>query len=136
MRKAQHLFAWIAVIFLTLTAVLSCGNGNQNHILLSAVQPTGDRVFMNQSSVEWPTSLPSDKAQPWETVDGAGRVVSSINLQSQFVPGVERFLEAGNVSDFGEASRMASGVPEARACPGQSTASLWARNSREPSPLT
>ncbi len=65
---------------------------------------------MNQSSVEWPRSLPSNKAQPWETQDGAGRIVSSINLQDQFVPGVERFLEAGSVSDFGEASRMASGA--------------------------
>lgn len=44
-------------------------------------------------------------------MDGSGRVVNSINLQSQFVPGVERFQEAGDVSDLGEASSFTSGTP-------------------------
>jgi len=59
--------------------------------------------------VEWPTGLPSDGIQPWEALEG-GRVVAS-SSDAHFIPGIERFLEAGNVTDFGEASSFASGEP-------------------------
>ncbi|MCH7472121.1 hypothetical protein IIA79_04120, partial [bacterium] len=62
--------------------------------------------------VGWPVGLPVDQAQPWEELDSDGFVIrqsSGINAQSDFTPGVERFDEAGDVSDLGEASRFASG---------------------------
>lgn len=69
----------------------------------------------------WPSSLPSDALQPWETADPVGYAVdgragadqphaaSCINAQSDFTPGVERFNAAGDVTDLDEASRLASG---------------------------
>ena len=49
----------------------------------------------------WPAALPADRVQPWERLDAAGRVIpqhgaSSINGASEFVPGVERYLEGGD----------------------------------------
>jgi hypothetical protein len=99
--------ALILFVGLLTAGLLSCGNGKRVSTTMRADAPAPTTV----QQVEWPAGLPADMAQPWETLDGAGRVVSSINLQSQFVPGVERFLEAGSVSNFGEASRMQSGAP-------------------------
>ncbi len=108
MTRRCNLFVLITVITaITLLLSISCGRNNSQRT---------DYGLPSQSAVttpvevDWPV-LPADKAQPWETVDGAGRVVSSINLQSQFVPGVERFLEAGAVTDLGEASAFTSGSP-------------------------
>ncbi|MCB1221406.1 MAG: PKD domain-containing protein [Planctomycetales bacterium] len=62
----------------------------------------------------WPASLPEDRLQPWEQLDADGLVVpaersaSGINLESEFIPGVERFSSTGDVGDNGEASRIAS----------------------------
>ncbi len=79
-----------------------------------------------------PDSLPVDRLQPWERVDENGYVIvvghdftsrgetaenesstyrqtSAINLETDFTPGVQRFNEVGDVTDFGEASRFASG---------------------------
>jgi hypothetical protein len=99
----------IIAAFVLLLASGSCGHGRK---LLNSTNTPGAfaQPQASQLVVEWP-ALPVDKAQPWEKLDGAGRVVSSINLQSEFVPGVERFLEAGNVSDLGEASAFTSGSP-------------------------
>ncbi|MCH7471857.1 hypothetical protein IIA79_02775 [bacterium] len=67
---------------------------------------------MPREGADWPTGLPVDQAQPWEELDSDGLVIrqsSGINAQSDFTPGVQRFNEAGDVSDLGEASRFASG---------------------------
>jgi outer membrane protein assembly factor BamB len=62
----------------------------------------------------WPLSLPQDRPQPWEELDGNGlvipadRVANAINQQSAFIPGVERFNSTGDVTDNGEASRITS----------------------------
>ncbi|MEZ5339823.1 MAG: PKD domain-containing protein [bacterium] len=60
-----------------------------------------------------PAGLPADGVQPWEAVDAGGHVISpehrsssSVNGNTDFTPGVERFLEAGDVTDNGEASRI------------------------------
>jgi hypothetical protein len=56
--------------------------------------------------------LPSDGVQPWERVNDRGYVQpaarqgSAFPAGSEFAPGVERFLEGGNVTDSGEASRI------------------------------
>jgi len=74
--------------------------------------------LLSQPQNGWPAALPADVRQPWETLDAAGFVIkpsrpgrdaSGINTASEFTPGVERFAEAGDVSDLGEASRLASG---------------------------
>lgn len=94
------------------TLLFSCGGrGNMRFPTSPNTPGIAPDTQSQQREAVWPTNLPVDKAQPWETVDGSGRITSSINLQSQFMPGVERFLEAGSVSDLGEASRMTSGAP-------------------------
>lgn len=72
----------------------------------------------------WPTSLPDDMLQPWESTDAAGTVIppgdaaglkgsSVINQDSEAFPGVERWLDAvGGVSENGEALRLTSEVSD------------------------
>ncbi len=98
-------------------------------------QARGDNPL---AGVSFPSTLPTDGVQPWEKVDGEGHVVSSetgamavqplgvsdgmdtlrsriyrtssaIDLETDFTPGVEKFNSAGDVTDFQEASRFASG---------------------------
>ncbi|MEZ5337825.1 MAG: PKD domain-containing protein [bacterium] len=60
----------------------------------------------------FPDSLPADGQQPWENLDINGfvavqdRTAASINPQTEFTPGVERFLAGGDVADNAEASRI------------------------------
>ncbi len=99
---------WLLTALILLVIAGSCGRSinprsqSISHPGMSDQQPA-------QPVVQWPAGLPEDRLQPWETVDSAGRVTSSINLQSQFIPGVERFLEAGSVIDAGEATGFTSG---------------------------
>lgn len=67
----------------------------------------------------WPSALPTDSLQPWEELNSDGYAVpaeawthasSSLNLESDFTPGVERFSESGEVADYGEASSLGSGM--------------------------
>ena len=60
-------------------------------------------------------ALPRDAQQPWETrdqdgfvldADIPGRAVSSINSATDFTPGVERFLDSGDIAANGEALRL------------------------------
>ncbi len=64
----------------------------------------------------FPSVLPSDAVQPWEKVDEQGFVIpsssrfsSSLNLSTDFTSGVERFNSFGDVTDYGDASRLTSG---------------------------
>jgi PKD repeat protein len=57
--------------------------------------------------------LPADGLQPWERLDGNGHVrtdgnrgISSINASTDFTPGVERFLDSGDIAGNGEALRL------------------------------
>lgn len=70
----------------------------------------------------WPAALPVDAVQPWEQLDGDGHVLpsesagaargaSGINADSEFVPGVERYIDSGTgVTDNGEACTITSGA--------------------------
>ncbi|MCB1187859.1 hypothetical protein KDL29_11895 [bacterium] len=60
-----------------------------------------------------PSGLPADGVQPWEQLDAGGhvqpepdRVSSSINGNTDFTAGIQRFLESGDVLANGEASRL------------------------------
>ncbi|MCB1186082.1 hypothetical protein KDL29_02850 [bacterium] len=63
-------------------------------------------------SQQLPSSLPGDGVQPWESLDTDGHVIpaerssSSININSDFTPGVERFLDSGDAADNLEATRL------------------------------
>jgi PKD repeat protein len=110
--RTRVTFALVMSMLAIVALLFSCGGrGNMRFPTSPNMPGISPDTQSQQLETAWPTSLPVDKAQPWETVGGDGRIVSSINLQSQFVPGVERFQEAGNVSNLGEASRMASGAP-------------------------
>ena len=101
-------------------ALASCGGLRQD--LGTAASDSNTGLVPEHSAPGWPVGLPVDQAQPWEELDGNGYVIplhdpvngarqaSGINAQSDFTPGVERFDEAGDVSDLGEASRFASGA--------------------------
>lgn len=93
----------------------------------NAAPLTPDSAVSAMTPGQFPHALPLDGAQPWERLDAAGRVVpdqtvhalqahlvSSIDANSVFVPGVERFLEGGSVADLGEAAQLASGAAGAR----------------------
>ncbi|MCH7472509.1 PKD domain-containing protein, partial [bacterium] len=97
-------------------ALVSCGGLRQD--LGTAASDSHNGLAPEYSAPGGPTQagwlvgLPVDQAQPWEELDSHGFVIrqsSGINAQSDFTPGVERFDEAGDVSDLGEASRFLSG---------------------------
>jgi len=112
------LAVFIGLLFLGL---LACGHGKRAVMTPQLGSPAVEQSTPSATdspAVEWPQALPADGVQPWEEVDANGFVISpsegkgasGINLNSQFVPGADRFLEAGSVVDLGEASRFDSGV--------------------------
>ncbi|MCH7471456.1 PKD domain-containing protein [bacterium] len=103
-------------------ALASCGGLRQD--LGTAASDSNASLVPELSSqggdgkAGWPVGLPVDQAQPWEELDSEGyvnRESSGINAQSDFTPGVERFDEAGDVSNLDQASRFASGTTGAGA---------------------
>ncbi|MBN2081354.1 hypothetical protein JW859_04010 [bacterium] len=106
----------LRLISLLIAAILllgGCGGSRQVAI------ETGTGLTAPESTLaaaDWPVGLPVDAAQPWETVDADGYVIpssrttSGINAASEFKAGRDRFNEAGDVTDRGEASRLASGT--------------------------
>ncbi|MEP0815135.1 MAG: PKD domain-containing protein, partial [bacterium] len=126
-----------ALLLAALAFAFSCGKGGSVREILPGVPETNARTggapgAAAEPTASWPSGLPADKPQPWEKLDSAGNVIresggngehagadaklaSSINPDTIFTPGAERYLEAGDVSDLdGEASRFASGVAGAR----------------------
>ncbi len=107
----KRLFVLIfgVVVLAFIVALTACGGNTRKATAIPVLSPDYATMLQPTANLSWPQSLPVDNLQPWETLDGSGRLVSSINLQSQFVPGADRFLEAGTVTDLGEASRFNSG---------------------------
>jgi len=110
---------------LVLLSASACGRGTRQLAVPgpSAIQQSLSPAAQSAATpddVTWPTSLPADRLQPWEKLDadgfviprerGCGRAASAINEFSEFVSGVERFSEAGDVTDLDEASRLGSGA--------------------------
>ena len=107
------LTALLAVLFLGL---LACGQGSRHVPTISSIgsQHAAESATMEQQ-VTWPGALPEDQLQPWEELDADGNVMpprsaSNLNFDSIFASGIERYLEAGDVTTYGEASSFASGV--------------------------
>lgn len=108
--------AWLIV---SLAAVLVACSGPAGG-LLSAGSAGSPAAALHDGSggVCWPVGLPRDGVQPWETLDADGKVVveegvhraAAINADSEFVPGVARFLEGGTAADNGEATSLSSAV--------------------------
>jgi len=105
------------LIALLLLGLLACGQGSRRvPTMLSVGAQQAAAPAAVEQQVTWPEGLPEDKAQPWEELDADGYVVppkgtSNLNFDSIFASGIERYLEAGDVTDFGEASSFASGAP-------------------------
>lgn len=101
----------LAVSLLLLSLFAGCGAGSafENPQLQSGTGP-GEQELV----ITWPSALPTDGVQPWEQLDGNGHVVptgkgsSAITLGSEFVAGVERHMEGGDVADNGEATHIGS----------------------------
>jgi len=101
-----------------LSMVLNTGCGGDSSIP-GALQFPQATVPIDSSGL--PVILPLDGLQPWESLDENGfatstdenwkRSVSAINADSIFVTGGDRYAEGGDVSDYGVASRVASGAP-------------------------
>jgi len=93
------------LIFIALL-LFGCGGNDTGPIsnnldLQSQVQETATTL---------PAGLPTDFAQPWEELDENGRVIAAVNIDSEFMPGVERSIEsASGTADNGEAVRVTSG---------------------------
>ena len=102
--------------------VLAACSGSQVTDLAAGEPPPAPDVLTvpGGSRTGWPASgLPLDFQQPWEKLDGAGLVVpesaqsrdlSAVNLSSEFRTGVDRFSEAGDVSNLDQASSVGSGT--------------------------
>jgi len=105
------------LIALLLLGLLACGQGSRRvPTMLSVGAQQAAAPAAVEQQVTWPEGLPEDRAQPWEELDANGCVVppkgtSNLNFDSIFASGIERYLEAGDVTDFGEASSFASGAP-------------------------
>lgn len=109
----MHLFR----IYLLLAVLLQLLFVSCTARVTDAPKPDGSAlgVFAN-ADANPPASglpLPSDGVQPWESLDGngyvipdAGRSSSSINANTDFTPGVERFLDSGDIAANGEALRL------------------------------
>ncbi|UNM09247.1 MAG: PKD domain-containing protein [Planctomycetales bacterium] len=72
-----------------------------------------DTLLAGGEGSGFPSGLPADGIQPWEQLDASGhvqpepyRISSSINGNTDFTPGIQRFLESGDVAANGEASRL------------------------------
>ncbi len=105
-----------ALLAVLLLGLLACGQGSKRvpTILGVGSQQAVEPVAMEQQ-ITWPSGLPEDQLQPWEELDANGHIVppkasSNLNFDSIFASGIERYLEAGDVTDFGEASSFASGA--------------------------
>ncbi|MEZ5337410.1 MAG: PKD domain-containing protein [bacterium] len=100
-----------ASLLMLILALAGCGGGTAQFSLIPEQPSPVPQESGTDSS--WPTGLPRDVIQPWEQLDGNGRITparssSGINQQSDFTPGVDRFSQNGNVTDNGEASRIES----------------------------
>jgi len=115
MRGITTIVARALTAALIILLLFACGHGQRASFAPQLGDVNEPAASITAADVTWPMALPQDALQPWERVDGSGRVVSSINLDSQFVPGVERFSDAGEVADLGEAASFASGAPGAEA---------------------
>src|SRR5688500_4284058 len=98
MRRLLTCFV-IAIMFST-----SCGSQPTSLTAPAALPTTGM------------TDLPTDGVQPWERLDDRGCVIPSsgkgaaaFSPDSEFIPGVERFAEVGQVTDSGEVSVVVAG---------------------------
>ena len=103
--KGKLLFGLIICLALGAIIVLfaACGQGARQLPTLSVVTP--QQTANEQPAVTWPDGLPEDQLQPWETMDANGYVIpprraSNLNFDSIFAAGIERYLEAGDVTDF------------------------------------
>ncbi|UNM09248.1 MAG: hypothetical protein H7A35_04150 [Planctomycetales bacterium] len=71
-----------------------------------------DTLLAGGEGSGFPSGLPADGLQPWEQLDAQGFIVpadrsaASINGNTDFTPGIQRFLESGDVAANGEASRL------------------------------
>ncbi|MBN2081206.1 hypothetical protein JW859_03250 [bacterium] len=109
------------------TAVFSACGGSQMAPLgaaegsTNAASPTGAPAAgaVETATDGWPAALPVDYQQPWEELDADGYVIpdsaqargtSTIDADSEYTPGIDRFSEAGDVDNLDEASRLASGA--------------------------
>lgn len=109
-----------AVAFSVALLSLLAGCGGSPATRLHSTPPPG--AGLPPASSAWPAALPRDAIQPWEQLGASGHAepqfnaehaASSINLDSVFVPGVERFQDGGGATDLGEACRLVSGAAQA-----------------------
>lgn len=110
MRSVASIVARTLTVTLIVLLLFACGHGQRAAFSPQPGDVNEPAASITVAEVTWPNALPVDALQPWETLDGSGRIASSINLESEFVPGVEWFTAAGEVSDLGEASSFASGA--------------------------
>jgi hypothetical protein len=101
------------LVFAIVLLLSACGGGQTgsdvSQLATPAALPEGSIATEPAAAL---SSLPADGLQPWETLDANGyaqspvRSSSSINLNTDFRPGVERFLESGDALDNLEATRL------------------------------
>ncbi|MCB1219577.1 MAG: PQQ-binding-like beta-propeller repeat protein [Planctomycetales bacterium] len=101
-----------AVVLIALLGItlISCASDPSMEVDPATQENNGPAV--GSTVTLFPVGLPEDGVQPWEQLDGDGHVLpserrtSSININTDFTPGVERFLDSGDAADNLEATRL------------------------------
>ena len=106
MRACASLLTLIICLSLLLPSCGGMGSQPDDPTFPSGTQP---QLAENPPGM---SGLPMDGLQPWEQLDSNGNAVdpkrdaSSINANTDFTPGVERFLDGGDAVSNGEALRL------------------------------
>ena len=102
----------IALVVLLLVST-ACGSTGEVSPQTLTAEPGAPESAALPAGIGKPSALPPDGIQPWESLTAGGHVLpadarasSSINASTDFTPGVERFMEAGDFADNGEALRL------------------------------
>ena len=100
-----------AVALMTALLAAAC-SGNGAVTVAGGVETAGpptSEIPALPAPATWPAVLPVDRPQPWEERGADDQRTASVHGGgSALVAGVERYFEGGDVTDVGEASRLAS----------------------------
>jgi outer membrane protein assembly factor BamB len=108
---------WSIAVVSVAAFLVSCSSQTANTQPGPAGLAAGSVPDAGLTDAGGPGTLPPDGVQPWEELDSRGYVIpgssggsgaSAINLGSEFVAGVERYLEGGDAADNGEATHLSS----------------------------
>jgi hypothetical protein len=104
----------LLVILIIATLFLSACGGAQS--ALAPAPEAAGQLDIAPVQANWPAGLPQDGVQPWETAGADGLVVpsdrnaSTINLDAEYVTGIDVFTTGGTTANAGGVLAIDSGT--------------------------